>query len=95
MNAPYEAFGKDSNLYNIIVKYTRLSGITIPHGKKQGLHSLRHTLASTLLEQGTPLLVISEILGHFNSKSTSVYLHTGLEGLRKCAIDPEEVLKNV
>lgn len=95
MNAPYEAFGKDANLHNIITKYTRLSGITVPHGKKQGLHSLRHTLASTLLEQGTPLAVISEILGHFNSKSTNVYLHTGMDGLRKCAIDPEEVLKNV
>lgn len=95
MNAPFDAFGKDANLHNIITKYTRLSGITISHGKKQGLHSLRHTLASTLLEQGTPLPVISEVLGHFNSKSTGVYLHTGMEGLRKCAIDPEEVLKNV
>jgi integrase/recombinase XerD len=95
MNAPYEAFGKDANLHNIITKYTRLSGITVSNGKRQGLHSLRHTLASTLLEQGTPLPVISEILGHFNSKSTSVYLHTGIEGLRRCAIDPEEVLKNV
>ncbi|WP_010677024.1 site-specific integrase [Bacillus timonensis] len=95
MNAPFEAFGRDANLHNIITKYTRLSRITVPDGKRQGLHSLRHTLASTLLEQGTPLPVISEILGHFNSKSTNVYLHTGIDGLRKCAIDPEEVLKNV
>ena len=94
INAPYEAFGKDANLYNIITKYTRLSGITIPRGKRQGLHSLRHTLASALLEQGTPLPIISDILGHFNSKSTGVYLHTGIEGLRSCAIDPEEVFKN-
>jgi site-specific recombinase XerD len=91
INAPYEAFGKDANLHNIITKYTRLSGITIPRGKRQGLHSLRHTLASALLEQGTPLPIISDILGHFNSKSTGVYLHTGIEGLRSCAIDPEEV----
>jgi integrase/recombinase XerD len=95
MNAPYEAFGANANLYNIITKYTRLSGITIPRGKRHGLHSLRHTLASTLLEKGTPLPVISEILGHFNSKSTQGYLHTGIEGLRSCAIDPEEVFKHV
>ncbi|GAE93799.1 mobile element protein [Gracilibacillus boraciitolerans JCM 21714] len=55
MNAPYESFGKDANLHNIITKYTRLSGITVPNGNKQGLHSLRHTLASNLLEQGTPI----------------------------------------
>lgn len=95
MKAPFEAFGKDANLHNLITKYTRLSGISVPNGKRQGLHSLRHTLASTLLEQGTPLPVISEVLGHFNSKSTNVYLHTGIEGLRRCAIDPEEVIKNV
>lgn len=71
MNAPFEAFGKDANLHNIITKYTRLAGIHIPKGKKHGLHSLRHTLASSLLEQGTPLPVISEILGHLNSKSTA------------------------
>lgn len=95
MHAPYDAFGKDANLHNIITKYTRLAGITVPNGKRQGLHSLRHTLASTLLEQGTPLSVISEVLGHVNSKSTNIYLHTGMDGLRRCAIDPEELLKNV
>ncbi|MBT2738090.1 site-specific integrase [Bacillus sp. ISL-7] len=94
MNAPYEAFGKDTNLYNIITKHTRKAGITISRGKRHGLHSLRHTLASTLLEQGTPLPVISEVLGHINSKSTAVYLQTGIEGLRQCALDPEEVFKD-
>ena len=95
MNAPYAAFSENANLHNIITKYTRLSGITVPRGKRHGLHSLRHTLASTLLQKGTPLPIISEILGHFNSKSTGVYLHTGIEGLRACAIDPEEVFKDV
>lgn len=95
MNAPYEAFSKDANLHHIITKYTRLSGIRVPRGKRHGLHSLRHTLASTLLEEGTPLPIISEILGHFNSHSTGVYLHTGIEALRSCAIDPEEVFKDV
>jgi integrase/recombinase XerD len=95
MNAPYEDFGENANLHNIITKYTRLSGIKIPRDKRHGLHSLRHTLASTLLEEGTPLPIISEILGHFNSNSTAVYLHTAIEGLRSCAIDPEEVFNHV
>ncbi len=95
MNAPYEAFSKNANLYNIITKHTRNAGIAIPRGKRHGLHSLRHTLASTLLEQGTPLPVISEVLGHINSKSTGVYLQVGIEGLKQCALDPEEVFKDV
>ncbi len=93
--APYEAFGKDANLHYIIVKYTRLSGIKVPRGKRYGMHSLRHSLASSLLESGTPLPVISEILGHLSSKSTGIYLHTGIKKLKMCAINPEEVLKDV
>lgn len=94
LNAPFEAFGENANLHNIITKYTRLAGITVPRGKRHGLHSLRHSLASTLLEQGASLAVISEILGHVDSKSTSVYLHTDLGGLQACALDPEEVFLN-
>lgn len=93
MQAPFDAFGKNANLYNIITKYTRLSGISVEN-KKRGMHSLRHTLASTLLEQGTPLPVISEILGHISSASTNIYLNTSIEGLMKCSIDPDEVFKN-
>lgn len=94
LNAPFEAFGENANLHNIIAKYTRLAGITVPRGKRHGLHSLRHSLASSLLQQGASLTVISEILGHVDSKSTSVYLHTDLNGLKACALDPEEVFQN-
>jgi len=94
-NAPFEAFGKDANLFNIITKYTRLAGINIPQGKRHGVHSLRHSLAGALLENGTPLPLISEILGHVNSRSTEIYLQIGIEGLRRCALDPEEVFKDV
>ena len=95
LNAPFEAFGENANLHNIITHYIRLAGITVPRGKRHGLHSLRHSLASALLEQGASLAVISEILGHVDSKSTSVYLHTDLNGLKSCALDPEEVFRNV
>lgn len=92
INATYTAFSENANLHNIITKYTRAAGIVVPKGKHHGLHSLRHSLASTLLEQGTPLSVISEILGHVDSRSTSVYLRTGMEGLKACALNPDEVL---
>ena len=90
-NAPFEPFGMNANLHNIITKYTRLAGIKIPSGTRHGMHSLRHTLASILLEHHTPLPVISDILGHMSVQSTSVYLKIDLDGLRKCALDPEEV----
>jgi site-specific recombinase XerD len=91
MRAPYEAFGRDSNLHNIITKHRRKVKIIIPKGKRHGMHSLRHSLASNLLEGGASITVISEILGHASSKSASIYLHTDISGLRQCALDPEEV----
>lgn len=90
-NAPFDTFGTYANLHNIIAGYTRLAGIDLRTGASRGMHSLRHTLASTLLEQGTPLPVISEILGHASTSSTSVYLKIDFDALRRCALDPDAV----
>jgi integrase/recombinase XerD len=92
--APFEAFGTYANLHNIIAKYTRLAGIHLRTGASRGMHSLRHTLAGVLLERGTPLPVISEILGHMSPISTGVYLKIDLDGLSKCALDPDEVFRH-
>ncbi|HBG03970.1 MAG TPA: integrase [Geobacter sp.] len=54
-NAPFEPFGMYANLHNLLAKYTRIAGIGIPLEARHGMHSLRHTLASVLLEQHTPL----------------------------------------
>jgi len=41
-----------------------------------------------------PLPVISETLGHKSIHTTSIYLKIDLNGLRKCALNPEEVFKS-
>jgi len=94
LNTPHDPFGDNSNFSRLVTKYRRRAGIKIPQGAKCGMHSLRHTLASTLLAQGTSLPVISAILGHLNSKSTTIYLQIGIDGLKKCALDPEEVFNH-
>lgn len=94
-NAPFEAFAPNSAMNRILVNYIRKAGIKIPRNVPLGLHSLRHTLASTLLAQDTPLPVISEILGHMNVKSTDIYLHIDYKRLQECAINPEEVFHDV
>jgi len=56
-------------------------------GRHHGSHSLRHSLATNLLKQGTALPVISGVLGHSSTESTMIYLHVDVDNLLRCSID--------
>ena len=78
---------KAPTLHSIVTQYMNKAGICITKGKKHGPHALRHSLASALLENDTPMPVISEILGHTDSETTSTYLKIDTLNLRKYALD--------
>ncbi len=75
-------------LHSIVTQHMRTAGIKIQDGRKHGPHALRHSLASALLEENTPLPIISEVLGHTNLESTSDYLKIDVKQLRRCSLDP-------
>jgi len=91
--APLEPFADDNHLHQILEKYRQLAHVSLPANKKRGMHALRHTLASVLLEHETPLAVIADILGHASTDSTAVYLKIDVERLRECALDLEKELR--
>jgi len=75
-------------LHSIVTQHMRTAGIKFQSGKKHGPHALRHSLASALLEDNTPLPIISEVLGHTSTESTSVYLKIDIKQLRTCSLEP-------
>lgn len=48
-------------------------------------HLLRHTFASDLADAKVPRLVISELLGHEDPRSTDIYTHVEAEALQRSA----------
>ena len=65
-------------IYRIVQHY--LAQITTQ--KKRSPHVLRHSFASTLLNNGADLNAIKELLGHAGLAATQVYTHNSVERLK-------------
>lgn len=87
--APIGPFSDQDHLEQILVKHARVAHVPIGEKRRHGMHSLRHSLATRLMEDGTPIEQIADILGHQSVASTGVYLKSSLGLLSRCALDPD------
>jgi len=83
---PYIPYSTDDHLWSKIQPYFKKAGINT-EGKHHGLHSLRHSLATSLLGDGVPINEIATILGHTSATSTKAYVWSDIEHLRIAAME--------
>lgn len=68
-----------SSVQQFIKKYGKMAGID----KRIHPHMLRHSFATHLLESGTDLRYIQQLMGHQSSKTTEIYTHVSQKFLGK------------
>lgn len=66
-------------VFNIVKKYLK----QVSNDEKLSPHSLRHTFATHMLDNGADLMAIKDMLGHSSLSSTQIYTHLQPKKLKK------------
>jgi integron integrase len=69
----------ESGLQKAVKRATEQAGID----KKIGCHTLRHSFATHMLENGVNIRVLQELLGHADVKTTEIYTHVMARDIRR------------
>ncbi|MHB2023139.1 MAG: site-specific integrase [Mycobacteriales bacterium] len=84
--APHVAF-RSTDLRHVVDGALADAGIATTRDSGRGMRLLRASLATRMLENDTPLPVISQALGHRGIDSAKHYLAADETGMRQCCLD--------
>ena len=77
-----------SSITRVMKRSAQKAGIK----KRVHLHMLRHSFATHLLEQGTNLRIIQNLLGHENIQTTEIYTHVSNLEIQKVINPIDEII---
>lgn len=89
LKKPYIPYSMNDHFGDKFFTFFEIAGIDTK-GKHHGLHSLRHSLATNLLEAGSSINEIAVILGHTSAASTKTYVWSDIDHLRIAALEVPE-----
>lgn len=72
---------------NVLIRYMREANITYKQLTHHGLHILRHSLATHMLDQDIDITTIQGVLGHLNIETTKKYTGINVRQLKECALE--------
>ena len=78
----------ERSIQHFIQRYITMIGLG---GKDYSAHTLRHSFATHLLDTGTDIHTIKELLGHSNLDTTMIYLHLQ-QSKRAAIVSPFDVI---
>ena len=71
-------------------KYFEKVDIDIKENNKKGIHNLRHSLATNMLNKGIPLPIIASSLGDSIEMTSNTYLKIDKNKLKECYLEVED-----
>ncbi|MNO70681.1 Tyrosine recombinase XerD [compost metagenome] len=80
----------ERSLQKVFKEALQTSGVM----KQVGIHVLRHSFATHLLENGTDLRYIQELLGHANPSTTERYTHVSTKNLKRIQSPLDRILRD-
>lgn len=75
------------NFSKTISRAVQKAGIKTPPNKTVGTHTFRHSIATSMLDNGVKLIEIAQTLGHTSPESSEEYIALNVNMLRQCALE--------
>jgi integrase len=89
--APYKRYTCNGSVYKMVSTHIKKAGLNI-EGRHMGPHSLRHSLATGMMNDNVPLSAIANILGHASTRTTEIYLTVDETHLKELSLEVPDVL---